>query len=382
MIVFKSFLKVLNACKVPIILYSVMLIIFGAMNMQNNDPSTSFTATKPDIAIINKDEEIGITKHLIEYLNATANIIELEDTIEARSDALFYRDVNYIIYIPANFRTDFWQNQDPEIQVQSTKDYQASLAQMNLEKYLKIAKNYRNNTSSEEELLAKINETLAISPEVEMTSKLDSTNLARISFYYNFLSYSLLAGCVYVICLILSSFQEEKIRKRTRISSMKIKDFNRALLFSNLSFATILWLIYVILSFILLGDILFSIHGIFYILNSFIFLICTVSLAFLIGNLVHNKEAINGIVNVVALGSSFLCGAFVPMEWLPDFVLKIAHLLPTYYFIHSNELLKTMEDFSIENLKPIFCNFGILLIFIAFYIILTNQISKRKQKID
>ena len=59
---------------------------------------------------------------------------------------------------------------------------------------------------------------------------------------------------------------------------------------------------------------MFSIHGIFYLINSFIFSICATTIALFIGNIVSNKNAISGIVNVIALGSSFLCGAFVPME--------------------------------------------------------------------
>ena len=40
MTVFKAFLKVLNKCKVPIILYTVLLIGFGGFNMQTSDNST------------------------------------------------------------------------------------------------------------------------------------------------------------------------------------------------------------------------------------------------------------------------------------------------------------------------------------------------------
>ena len=75
---------------------------------------------------------------------------------------------------------------------------------------------------------------------------------------------------------------------------------------------------------------MFTTHGLMYLINSFVFTICAITIAFLIGTLINNKNAINGIVNVVALGSCFLCGAFVPMDWLPDAVLKIAHVLPSY----------------------------------------------------
>ena len=65
------------------------------------------------------------------------------------------------------------------------------------------------------------------------------------------------------------------------------------------------------------------------------------------------EDAISGIVNVVALGSAFLCGAFVPAEWLPDAVLKFAHILPAYWFINSNNLLVDIEKLNLESLIPI-----------------------------
>ncbi len=381
MTVFKTFLKVLNKCKVPIIMYTVFLIGFGGFNMQTSETSTSFVASKPDILIINQDEEMGVTQNLIEYIKENSNIIDIENEEEAINDALFYRDVNYIIYIPENYRENFLNGKNPKIEVKSTGDYQASFAEMMLERYMKVANIYQENSKDEEELINQINETLAKQTEVEITSKLDTDNLAKATFYYNFASYSILAGCVYVICLILSSFKEEKIRKRTIISSMNYQKYNRQLLLSNSLFAIVLWLFYVVLSFPLIGDIMFTTHGLIYMANSFVFTVCSVTIAFLIGNAVKNKNAINGIVNVVALGSSFLCGAFVPMEWLPDTVLKIAHILPAYYYISNNEMLTSLEVFDFETMRPILINMGIILIFAIGFIMITNLVSKRKRKI-
>ena len=382
MTVFRTFLKVLNKCKAPIIMYTVFLIFFGGFNMQTSDNSTSFVASKPDILIINNDEEVGITKNLIEYIEKNSNIMDIKQTEEAINDALFYRDVNYIIYIPENFREDFLNHKNPEIQIKSTGDYQASLAEMMLERYIKVANTYNEVAESEEELISNINDTLSKQTEVEITSKLDTDNLSKVAFYYNFANYALLAGCIYVICLILSSFKNEKIRKRTIISSMNYKEYNRKLLLSNSLFAIVLWFFYVSLSFILLGDIMFTAHGLIYIINSFIFTLCTLTIAFLIGNLVSNKNAINGIVNVVALGSSFLCGSFVPMEWLPDSVLKIAHILPSYWYIKTNELLKTMETFNFDTMKPILINMAVIIAFTLLFVVITNFVSSKKRKID
>ena len=381
MTVFKTFLKILNKNKFIIILYTMFLIFFGGFNMQTSEDNTNFVASKPDIMIVNYDEEKGITKDLIKYIEENSNVVDLKNNEDAINDALFYRDVNYVVYIPKNYNKDFMDGKNPEIEIKSTGDYQSSFAEMLLSRYIKVANIYQKSINSEEELINKINETLSKKSEVEITSKLDTNILSKATFYYNFANYSIMACLIYVICLILASFKDIKIQKRTIISSTNYKTLNRQLLLSNSLFSIILWMIYVLLSFILVGDIMFSIHGIFYLINSFVFTICATTIALFIGNIVSNKNAISGIVNVIALGSSFLCGAFVPMEWLPEGVIKIAHILPSYYYISNNEVLKTLEIINFNTIKPILLNIIIILSFSIIFIILTNIISKRKQKI-
>ena len=381
MTVFKTFLKILNKNKFIIILYTLFLIFFGGFNMQTSESNINFVASKPDIMIVNYDEEKGITKDLIKYIEENSNVVDLKNNEDAINDALFYRDVNYVVYIPKNYNKDFMDGKNPEIEIKSTGDYQSSFAEMLLSRYIKVANIYQKSINSEEELISKINETLSKKSEVEITSKLDTNILSKATFYYNFANYSIMACLIYVICLILASFKDIKIQKRTIISSTNYKTLNRKILLSNSLFSIILWMIYVVLSFILVGDIMFSIHGIFYLINSFVFTICATTIALFIGNIVSNKNAISGIVNVIALGSSFLCGAFVPMEWLPDGVIKIAHILPSYYYISNNEVLKTLELINSNTIKPILLNIIIVLSFSIMFIILTNIVSKRKQKI-
>lgn len=380
MTVFKTFLKVLNKNKFVVILYTIILLVFGGINMQTSENSTNFVASKPNVLIINNDESEGISKNLSDYIEKNTNIVKVEDDEEAVDDALFYRDVSYIVYIPKNYRQDVLNGKNPEIEIKSAGDYGGSYAEMILSRYIKVQNIYAKEIENENELIEKINETLSEEVEIQKTTTLDTNSLSKATFYYNFANYSILAGTVYVICLVLSSFREEKVRKRTIVSSMSYKKHNRILLLANGLFATGLWLLYVILSFVFVGDIIFSTQGIIYIINSFVFTICALTIAFLIGTIVNNKNAINGIVNVVALGSSFLCGAFVPMEWLPDVVLKIAHILPSYYYISNNEIVANLETVNFETMKPILTNMGIMLIFGVAFIIITNVLSKRKIK--
>ena len=185
MTVFKTFFKIVNKYKFTILLYTVMLIIFAGFNMQTSDNSMSFVASKPDVLGCTSDRENRkLTNSLVNYIESNCNIIDIEDTEEARNDALFYRDVNYIIYIPENYSRDFLDGLNPEIEIKSTGNGESSYAEMmTYTRYIKIANIYQKETQNEEELIEKINNALLNEVQIEVTSKLDTDNLSSATFY-------------------------------------------------------------------------------------------------------------------------------------------------------------------------------------------------------
>ena len=122
MTVYKTFLKVVNKYKFLILIYTAMLILFAGFNMQTSQNSTNFVAEKPDVLIINNDKEQKLSKNLVEYIEKNSNIVDIENDEEARNDALFYRDVSYIIYIPENYSKNFLNGFNPEIEIKSAGD--------------------------------------------------------------------------------------------------------------------------------------------------------------------------------------------------------------------------------------------------------------------
>lgn len=381
MTVFKTFWKVVKKYKGTILLYTILLMVFGGLNMSTNDTNLGFVESKPDIFIVNEDEEIGLTKSLIDYMSSNANVIDLENEESALNDALFYREVNYIIYIPKGYRESVLNHQPIDLTFKSTEDYQASLARMMLERYLKTQEVLSASILDEQELIQTIQESLATKSEVILTSNLDSQAESQVALYFNFASYSIMAVVIFIICLVLSSFHDQKIHQRIIVSGMNYRRHNRYLLLASFGYAFLVWILFALLGMILLGDRLFHIKGLMYLFNAFIFTFVSLTLAQFISTLTHNKEAVSGIVNVVALGSAFLCGAFVPMEWLPESVIKFAHVLPSYWYIASNDLLKVTEQLEWDKLEPVFQNYFVLFLFGILFIILNNVVSKRKQRV-
>lgn len=380
MIVFNTFWKVIKKYKATVILYTAMLVIFGSTNMQANNKVMTFTNTKPDILIVNNDKDGVLTKNLVDYLNKNTNIVKIKDSEEARDDALFYRDVSYIIYIPTSYSKNVLNGINNTLDIKSTNDYNASLAEMILKKYIEVENVYASIYRDESKIINAINKNLETNSNVEITSKLNTTTMEKTARFYNFASYCIMAVTIYIVCLVLSSFHNEMINKRIVVSSMNYKKHNRLILAASFAYALIVWILYIVLGIILLGDVMFTIRGLIYVLNTLIFTFVALTLALLISTITNNKNAISGIVNVVALAQAFLCGAFIPTQWLPNSVLTIAHVLPAYWYINTNDILKELETISSTTLKPVIINSIILILFSLIFIVLNNIISKKKRQ--
>lgn len=378
MIVFNTFWKIVKKNKGLIILYTVMLVVFGGMNFKQSEKDNNFSSSKPEIVIINNDENGILADNLVTYLNNNT-IVKDKKSNDDILDALFYRDVNYIIEIPESYTNDVLNNNNPSINIQSTGNYSAALAQMILQKYLNVQTIYSINEKDANKIASNINNSLKIDTKVRVNSTVDTNVTSKVSRFYNFASYSLMAVILFGVCLVLSSFKKETINKRTLVSSMNYKKHNFLLTMSALTFVFIIWLVYAVLGLILLKDLVLNITEVFYLINMLLFSMTTLCLSFIIINLTTNKGAINGIINVISLGPAFLCGAFIPTIWLPKVALNIAHIFPAYYYVNTNDYLSNLESLNLENLKPVLNNFLILIIYVIIFIVINNLLTKKNE---
>lgn len=377
MTIFKAFLCVLRRNAWILIMYSAILIFFSIFSVQANNTNLNFEATKPDLYLVNHDGDSELSQSLAQYLAAHNNLIELSEEADALDDALFYRQINYAVTIPKGFGTDFLAGKEPTLAIRSTGDYNATFAEMTLQRYLNTAQSYRLIYQEESELIRSVEKTLAEEVPIELAAKRDVSGLEQAAFYYNFLNYPLIAGCIFMICTVMLSFREEKVARRIAVGGIRPEHINRALLFANSLFAFLLWLVYVGVSFIVVGRVMWLVQGAWFILNSFVFAFCVTSLALLLANIVRSRNALNGLTNVIGLGSSFLCGAFVPLVWLPESVRLVAHAFPSYWYIDANEKIKALETCTWDHVTPVLFNMAVVLIFTLVFILVTNLLSRR-----
>ena len=380
MTVFKAFWKTVKKYKITVILYTVMLIIFGGISISSSDNGFKYTDSKPRIYVVNNDLNNKLTENFISYLNKNSDLIKIKDN--KVDDAIFYKDIDYVIYIPELYGSNVLNGLNPILDIKKNDSYDSALAQLLVEKYIKVQNVYANMYSDENVIVDAINNNLNSSIDVDISSSINISKTSKMTSYFNYASYSILAIIIYIICLVLFCFKNKDVSKRILVSSTNMSKHNKLLLLSSLLFCIIIWILFVLLGAIIIGRSLFSIRGIIYIFNMFLFIFNSLTFAFFISSIFSNKNAIVGIVNVVALGEAFLCGAFVPVEWLPSFVVTIAHIFPTYWYINTNNLLGNIDIINLTTIKPIIINSLVIICFMVLFIILNNIILKKQKSIE
>ena len=376
MTTYKAFFKVLLKNIWVIALYTAILLVCIFGNTQSGQGMMNFTASKPDVTIYDEDKSL-LSKRLEKYFSERATIVEL-NTAEKLDDALYFNGTDYVIYVEKGFGEQVARGENPEIKVKSVGNYDAYLAETMLSRFLKVAEVYA--PAPEEEVVQNLDKLLGHETKVEMASKLDNVALTNAKNYYNFMNYAIIAGLVFAVAYSTASFKREMTRKRLAVSATSYKKINHQLLVCNFILAMVLLLFYVILSLLIIGDIILTLNGALFIANAAILSIFGVSLAFLLVNLLKNNNAILALINVISIGSCFLCGVFVPAEWMPVFVQNIGRALPSFYYVENNRLISELEKFDFESLKPILINALIIIGASILVVILNNIITRRKQK--
>lgn len=379
---FKIIKKNIGQLSIYLIIFLLFAIIFGKVSTSPKD--TDFESTKVNISIINKDENSKLISGLTDYLKENANIVDVGTSKEDLQDALFFREAEYIITIPKGFTKEILKgNKDINIEKTVIPNSTSEIYMDNLiNRYLNTVKMYTSTIDniSQAKLVSNVNKDLSHTTDVKIkTYDNDYSNNASCANYYNFFAYSMFAILILGISLVMISFNNKDLKRRNLASSLSMKNMNIQMVFANITYALVVWFVMIIASFIMFKNYMFTINGLLSLLNSFVFTLAALSISILISNLVTSRNALSAVVNVIALGSCFISGVFVPQQYLGDTVLSIAKFNPTYWYVKANDDIAILVNYSNENMRPIFMSMIIVLGFALAVYAVTLVVIKQKR---
>ena len=391
MIVFKTFWRIMKRYWWIVFIYVAILTSLSVINLKTA-PVTDFVDTKPEISIVSQNPSDlatkPFTKNFLNYLSKNTKIIDLKES--ETTDALFYQKISMILYLPEDLESKIISGQKITLDYRTSGNYTAELSKNLIKRYFELQRTEileSKNSSKEqsnilsedsEKIISSLNQRLDQSPTVRLASK-NATNLSKIAAFFNFASYTIMAIILYVTCFINASFNKSPVKKRTMVSSLHLKKYSFSLLLANSIFAFSVFVLLTTLSFFVLGDIVLTPFFIFEILNILLYTLAALTLAELVSTFNLSRDAVSGVVNLLSLAPAFLSGAFVPTYFLPSFVLTIAHIFPTYWFIDTNNKIATMTELNFSSFLTILPNLLVLVLFSIIFIVANLVLSKKKR---
>ena len=383
--VFKVYFKIIKANMGQMSIYLIVFLAISVLysTMATTKVEQSFSQTKTNVAFINLDENTALLTGFKEYLSKSANFIDIENNEDKLQDALFFRDVEYIVTVPVNFTKNFLQGKPVELQKTVVPNSTTRMyVDMSINKYFNMAKVYVNNIPgiTEENLVKEISKGASTETTVQLKSfgvKKQNNGFAVASF--NYLAYSLFSVLILGVSSISMVFNNKNLKRRNLCSPMKNRSFNLQLIMGNLVFALASYGIMASFGFILNREHMMSYNGLLLCINALVFTIAALSISFLVGLLIKNRNAQSAIANVLALGFSFISGVFVPQEFLSDKAMAIASFTPTYWYVKANNAIGTLSNFNFDNLSPIFIYMLVELGFAMAIFSVALVVSKQKR---
>lgn len=347
MTVCKAFLTVLWRNIGFVVLFTGLMLIMGVTAFQAPAGGDgTIAAHKPAVVVVYNGEDTAFTRAFSSYLAERTTRPDIDTTSErAIDDALYHEALAYAVYLPDDITEQVLAGTKPEVTIKTRGNADSATASVLVSRYFTLATGYATTIHDEDALVDAIAASGEVTTDVTVTSHLDEKTLHVVAQLYNFGSYTLLAGAAYVITMVLAAFTAGPVRRRTRVSSARPLRVDASLIAGCGVVVAVLVALNVALVHILLPQVAATGRAGLFALNACAYGLPVLAIAFLLARLTSNKQALSAIVNVVALASAFMCGAFIPQSMLPDMVGTLGRALPTYYYVANNDALATAATF-------------------------------------
>ncbi|MGC4019422.1 MAG: ABC transporter permease [Muricomes sp.] len=381
MTVFKAYMKIMKRNIGLILMYLgvFMVITFIIQSVTKNQEKDGYQAESVKIGFV--DEDGGtLAKGLADYLGTFHKIIPMDNDKGKLQEDLFYRNIEYIVKIPAGFEDACIKGNEKLSVTKVPGSYTSFYVDQQINNFLNSVKTYHAAGYTVSEALDAIAERPV--PKVTMLDVNGHAGEVPVyTYYYRYIPYLLLSILCYVLGNILSAFHKGDIPKRMQASAISTRRQNMEGLLAAMVLGVVLLGICIGVSLLLYGkDFIQSSGFVYYLLNSLTMLFVALSISYLVGMLVSSPSALNGIVNTISLGMCFLCGVFVPLDIMSKGVKTVAQFLPVYWYERANDKISEFSGITGAVRTEILQAIGIQIVFVAALVSISMVAAGRRRQ--
>lgn len=379
--VFKLFFKILKTQLSQIIMYIVIFIIIAYIIAGSPSAMPGYSEQKQDISVVDNDGT-QTSCALKDYLISRNNHIELDSyDFETIQDELYNRNTTNVIFIPKGFEDAVLSGNTGEIldiyNIPGTMA--ANVVTGQADNFINILNSYTAAGIKSDDALVKTKETLNEKTDISFISDTGNSE-SPLSIFLTYIAYVFITIAVNGVSPVIQVFNKPTIRRRFNCSSYKMSRSNAGMIAGITIFGIAVCAVFTSAALITHGSELLSVKGLFGILNMAVYMVVSLSIAYLIGSVTASAHIISMLSNIIGLGFSFLGGVFVPIELLGDGIIKIAHFLPSYWYVITKRSIFNLGNGS--TYTEIMQGMGIMLAFAVAIFTVTLAIIKSRRSVS
>lgn len=379
--VYKVFFRILNKQKGMVIMYLfIFLGVSAIVSTQGiNNEKTAFETASYNFSVFDEDNS-DISRSLVEYLERDNERVEIADDKETIQDELYSRTTNCVIRIPKGFGKSIEGNGKvlPMEMISIPGTFYTETFKNMGNQYISLVRSYMAGGFPAAEALKKAESTNKEKVKVDMSEGRGSSTHSRMYYFFAYVPYIFISVCVVGIGPILIVFHRKELQERNSCSSYSLFRTNVELFAGTVTAGLGLLVLFLLLVFVNVRTDLFTIQGLFHAINIFCFLVVTLGIVFILGQILKKTSVLSMLSNVIGLGMSFLGGVFVPLEFLGDGIIQAAHFLPSYWYILAVRFIDTYKPG--DSLSGLWTPLGIELLFGTALFCVGLAYAKTKQR--
>lgn len=383
MTVFKGFITLIKRNIFMCVLYLVifMSICISIQMLTGGKGTTQFEEERLKITVIDRDRG-ALAESLKEYLGEKHDLVKLKDDENVIQENLFYRNIYYVLTIPEGFEEKCLDGTEKLKTTKIPGTTSAFYVDQQIDTFLNDVRVLKASGFTVEEAVEEVKKIGETKTEVTLLDKNGyGGERPAHAYMFQFMPYMMISVLCYIIGFIMIAYRKKEVRQRIRCSATSLFSQNLQLVMGYIVFGIGFWIICMLMPTVLYTkDFLTDRNLGYYLLNSFVMMLVSLSISFCVGVLVEREEIVNGVVNVISLGMSFTCGVFVSMSVLGKGIRTVAHFLPVYWYEIVNETIADNGALSGAQQTTVWQGIGIQMLFAAAILGVGLMLSKRSSQ--
>lgn len=360
MIVFKHFMKAVKKNIFAILIYACIFagVIF---NMANELDVSTFKKAKADIIIDDRasDEVSAAVKDFL-----SANNLQFKNLTEVEKEkAITLKDTALIVTINEYAKDLLLSASGPAISTYTNNESAGQSAAYDLTQFMGYLKYYDLDVDKAKEMMD-------VSANVSLEGKGGSE--VDLNYMYKFAGFIMIGMLMFNISMVNAELNKIDFYKRSIASPITSGSYNGQMFLGQATIGLVLNIIMLTVIGIMIPETRANMG-----ITSVNFIVFTLSILGMVNMataISDKKSVLAGVANVFSMLLATTGGAFIPMEFLPDWMINVGKAFPYYYFGQN----AGVAEFD----KKFIMNLIIMLAMGLAYFLICNMVLKKKRTIE